>query len=313
MTKKDVHYKFKKTAHKTGLLYRFKKKVLVVLQKLGEGYTQAEIARMTPFSKSGINYWVKKFLKNRILRLKQDGYPKYYTLTARGSAILTRSEIPQIPCQMEDYPMKFRLVADWSKIDWVKLGEPKNWVKLGIKIGHVRVEKNLGKQPTVVIHTGQIVGFHPDYCLLEAGTIIADVKAILQGYGVMLDAVGLPLRKAIFKFYTREAELLHDAFGNISTEDGTLDASPPDEIPHIEHTRQAAINKIGEANRLVRIETGVKEVMSRLTTIEDRLLPALEDLTKSLKTITDIINPEPKKPKKEIDGQQPEGSNPFSI
>lgn len=311
MTEKAVHYESSKTTHKTGLLYRFTKKVLVVLQKLGEGYTQAEIAKMTPFSKQGINYWVKKFLKNRILKLKQDGCPKYYTLTPRGQAILTRSEMPQIPCQMEDYPMKFRLVADWSKIDWVKLGEPKNWVKLGIKIGHVRVEKNLGKQPTVVIHTGQLVGFHPDQCLLEAGTIIADVKAILQGYGVMLDAVGLPLRKAIFKFYTREAELLHDTFGNVSTEDGTLDASPPDEIPHIEHTRQAAINKIGEANRLARIEIRQIEQdkrLAKLTENEERLITVVEKLQTNFELITKGVPPASKQGKK-----QPRGSNPFNI
>jgi hypothetical protein len=190
----------------------------------------------------------------RLIRIKHGGYQKYYELTARGQAILTRSELPAVPCTMEDYPMKFRLIADNSNLDWKKLGDPKNWVKLCVKIGHVTVEKNLGKIPTVIIHTGQIVGFHPDHCLLEAGSIIADVKAILQGFGVLLEDVGLPLRKNMFKFYDEEDEILHELFGNVSAQDGALDDSPPDNIPHTEHGRKSAINKIKEPNRIAKMD-----------------------------------------------------------
>ena len=31
--------------------------------------------------------------------------------------------------------------------DWRKLGEPRNWVKLGVRIGAVRVVLNLGLEP----------------------------------------------------------------------------------------------------------------------------------------------------------------------
>lgn len=259
------------------------KQTLIILSKLGEGYIQSKIAKMLPITKAGVNYWTKKFLSMDLIKIKFDGYPKYYSLTAKGQAIITRSEFDvKVPCQMEDYPMKFRLIADYGGLDWKKLGEPNNWEKLGIKIGKVRVEKNVGKLSTIIIHTGQIVGVHPDHCLLEAGGIIADVKAIIQDRGVMVDPVGLPLRKPIFKFYTQEAELLHNRFGNILTDDGVIDNSPPDKIPHEEYGRQTAINKLAEANRLFRLEQDVKNISSEIEVIKNRMLPALESLAKSL-------------------------------
>ena len=298
-----------KKGHSTLLLYGFSKKVLVILQKLGEGLIQARIAEMSPMTKMGVNYWVKKFLREKIIRVKSEGWQKQYELTAKGQAILTRSEMPSIPCQMEDYPMKFRLVADYGGLDWKKLGEPKNWEKLGVKVGRVRVEKNLGKQPTIIIHTGQIVGFHPDHCMLEAGSIIADVKAILKSHGVLVDPVGLPLRKTMFKFYTEEAEILHKQFGNITTEEGVIDDSPPDRIPHEEYPRQTAINKLGEANRIARIEGKINQLFE----LQEKMVEGMEILSTNMVTLTETlskaINPEPQQPKKVKD----EKGSPFYV
>ena len=55
---------------------------------------------------------------------------------------------------LEDYPFKFSIVEpERYPLDWKKLGEPRNWVKQGVKIGRVLVEKHGDK--SVVIHTGR--------------------------------------------------------------------------------------------------------------------------------------------------------------
>jgi hypothetical protein len=58
----------------------------------------------------------------------------------------------------------------------VKLGEPRNWEKLGIHVGNVRVEKT---SKSVIIHSGQLSGFNEYYLMMEAGQIQAIVKAVL--------------------------------------------------------------------------------------------------------------------------------------
>jgi DNA-directed RNA polymerase specialized sigma subunit len=45
------------------------KKALCILQKLGENYTQAEIAKLTPITKQGVNYWKNKFLEKMRARI----------------------------------------------------------------------------------------------------------------------------------------------------------------------------------------------------------------------------------------------------
>jgi hypothetical protein len=134
---------------------------------------------------------------------------------------------------MENYPMKFRLISDNSNIQWEKLGDPKNWVKLGFNCCGIHVEKNLGLEPTIIIHTGQLAGFDPDALLVEAGTVIAAVRAKLLDYGVVTSEVGLPVRKAWFKTYTPEAVTLNEQ-GTVETQDGIIDHSKPDNIPHEE-------------------------------------------------------------------------------
>ena len=54
-------------------------------------------------------------------------------------------------------------------IAWEKLGEPKNWQKWGFKYCGIRIERNDGLFPTVVIRTGEISGFDPYEIVAEAG------------------------------------------------------------------------------------------------------------------------------------------------
>jgi len=54
-----------------GVFKKIKLKHLAILQKLGEGRTQAEISIMSSFSKASVNYWVKKFSGD----LEKSGFP----------------------------------------------------------------------------------------------------------------------------------------------------------------------------------------------------------------------------------------------
>lgn len=226
---------------------------------LGEGIIQVETARNLGLSKTRVNYWARKFLNNGMVREKFPGRPKFYELTALGSKILTRSERDwDLPCVMEDYPVKHRLLKDHGLIGWEKLGQPRNWKKVGIRVGHCRVEKT---SRSIIIHTGQLSGFDPDYLLLQAGQIIANVKAFLESHGVELDPVGLPLHKPIVKFYTPEAEILNKLYGTVSTEDGSLDSSLPDKIPHVEWNIETAKNYLEMPKR-------IRDISDRLNSIE---------------------------------------------
>jgi len=298
--KSQVRIKSDKNRAIFGLRYSLSRDALKILKLLGQGSTQVEVSETTPFTKQKVNYWALKFLRNGLLKIKCDGKPKFYEWTALSLKILTRSEngVLQL-CMMEDYPVKFRLIKDGSNFSWEKLGEPRNWEKLGIHIGNVRVVKT---SQNVIIHTGQIAAVDPDHALVEAGSIIGAVKAVLKSHGIVLYPVGIPLRQSIYKFYTEEAEILHRLFGNVSTEDGTIDASPPYKIPHEEYTRNAAVNRLLMPKRLKRMEERQVRIEERLTNIEDRIVSSLErmtqafeDLTRTL-TTTKAPQPKPSKP-----------------
>ena len=88
-------------------------------------------------------------------------------------------------------------------MDWKKLGEPRNWVKQGVKIGRVTVEKHGDK--SVVIHTGRIKGFDINTLLVNAGQIISQVRFILENnFGMILVDEGTLLHEPV----TRKKSIL---------------------------------------------------------------------------------------------------------
>jgi len=280
----EVKMKLKNSKRRFLLGYRLSAVGKVVLRQLGEGNSQAETARNLQFSKPRVNYWSRKFLREGFLREKNYGRPKQYELTALGAKLLTGSDrVFPLPCVMEDYAFKYALVSDVSRIEWEKLGEPRNWEKFGIHVGEVRVEKT---SKSIIIHTGQLSGFDPDDLLFQAGQINALVKAILQDRGVVVAAVGLPLHKPFFKFYTPEADVVHKVFGNVSTVNGTIDSSPPDRLPHQEHDRAAArdfidmgsrVRMLGERQGALEAKmNGIDEKLDRIVQLEERFTTAFE-------------------------------------
>ena len=82
-------------------------------------------------------------------------------------------------------------------------GDPKNWQKWGFKYCGIRIERNDGLFPTVVIRTGEISGFDPYEIVAEAGTVIALVRAKLHDLGLILDDVGAKLHEPFFHLHER--------------------------------------------------------------------------------------------------------------
>ena len=134
-------------------------------------------AFVVPSSKSNVNYWKNKFLNIGALRLVKTDVFKEYALPAYGSTILTTSEngiSPEV-CVLEDQAIKFEVI-NWGNIDrldWRKLGRPRKWEKLGIKIGNIRVVR---PSRSIIIHPGRLRGFDVDELLLLSGRIIERVR-----------------------------------------------------------------------------------------------------------------------------------------
>lgn len=265
---------------------------MYILSKLGKGVSQSKVSKQGSFSKQKVNYWAKRFLKLKLIELEMDGWIKSYRFTAVGQVFFTRGEESGfVPCVSEDYPIKYPLIRDNSSIVWEKLGDTKNWKKLGVMIGDVRVEKTTKH---IIVHTGQIIGVNPDHAKIEAGSLQRAVLDTLKSLGVVVEPVGLPLRPWITKFFTKDAEILYELFGVVSTEDGSIDASPPDRIPHEELRENAAAAKLRMPLRVARMESDIRGIKADVATMTERFLPALEDLTKAVKTMTELRNPEPK-------------------
>jgi len=146
------------------LLEPLPEKAQKILAVLGADGVASEAVQIANCVKSNVSYWKDRFIKAGALRLRQDGIVKYYELTPYGSKLLTGSDGElRLPVVFEDRALKFVVLRrERCRVDWEKLGEPRNWRKLGVLIGVVRVELNLGLEPTVVIHLGQVKGFNVD-------------------------------------------------------------------------------------------------------------------------------------------------------
>ena len=283
-----VQKKSKRIGSDFGLNHIRSKNTLKMLRLLGEGMPQCEIGRMLSLSKTRVNYWSKKFKAKDFIRVKSAGKPTFYELTPLGSKALTTSEWWLSPaCVMEDYGVKFGLVKDYGRVDWKKLGEPRNWVKLGIKIGSCSVEET---SKSIIIHTGQIPGFDPDALLLEAGVVVGRVRDFLERNGVEMESFGLPLHRPMFKFYTPESEVLN-SLGTFSTDDGSIDHSPPEGISHVEWDYEAARNYLEMPNRLKRVERNLELVSDSMAAFARgmnehmNLIIALQDVCSDMKNL----------------------------
>jgi len=217
-----------------------------ILGCLGAEGVASEAAKIAGCTKANVSYWTKRFLGAGVLRLQTGGFVKYYSLTPYGSKLLTGSDGElRLPVVFEDHALKFVVLRrECCRVDWEKLGEPRNWRKLGVVIGVVRVELNLGLEPTVVIHPGQVKGFNVDELEMEAARIFERTRVVLeQKFGMQLSENGVPFHSPRWRIYRPECHEWISA-GTVEVDGvGALDHSPTHDKkdplsgrPHLEYS-----------------------------------------------------------------------------
>lgn len=249
-------------------------KAKLILKLLGAGNCARDVAEAVPCSKSTVNYWKNKFLGAGALRLVVKDVFKEYALTPYGSRILTRSEsgVPPEVCCLEDHAVKFG-VLEWGRadrLDWRRLGRPRNWEKLGVRIGNVRVVRT---SKSIIVHPGRLRGFDVDELLMLSGRIVERVRMVLENrFGLLLSDVGVPLHQPVTRFYSEEAGQLVKLGTTIVEDVGSIDNSPPERVPHEEYVgKDLAKARLLMPLRLSRLEQRVEGVEKKLADLSDNV------------------------------------------
>jgi hypothetical protein len=292
-----------------------------ILGVLGSQGVAAEAVIAAGVVKSDVSYWKDRFVAAGalVLRVSQDpetlgkprrdqrvgpGLPKYYDLTPYGSKLLTGSEGQlRLPVVFEDHPAKF-LVLCWERagsIDWRKLGEPRNWCKLGFRVAGVRVVKT---SRNVIVHPGPLKGFDVDALEVDSGRIIERVRYILEvKFGMQLSDDCEFLHGPMWQVYRPEAREWIKA-GSVKVDGvGGLDASPKpwlrelSKVPHVEFERKAHAAVAASwppvasdpAKRLATAAVNFPVVLENIESKIDGLTESLGRLVDSVGNLSDAL------------------------
>ncbi len=264
-------------------LLGFSQRGLRILRVLGTpDCTASDAAKVVGCSKSLVSHWKNHALKTDCLRLLCDGIVKYYELTPLGKKILERSKNfttgeADFGCVhvLEDHAVKFEILKQEDvehRIDWQKLGEPRNWVKWGFKLGNVRVVKT---SRSIIIHPGKLRDFDADALLVMAGQIVGRVRLeLMVRFGMVLSEEGVALHAPVWEVFTPEAKELEKAGTfKVHMHDGAvggLDNSPPDRKRHFEYNRKdLAVAAVRSPELFVEL---AKKVDALAKTVEDLVL-----------------------------------------
>ncbi|MEM3578466.1 MAG: hypothetical protein QXX51_08515 [Candidatus Bathyarchaeia archaeon] len=265
---------------------------LKILEKLGAGSIASEVARDLGCCKSNVTYWKNKLLDMGALRLQAVDVVKYYQLTPYGSKILARSEGCGLePVVLEDYAVKFVVVEpERVRIDWEKLGSPRNWLQLGVRIGGVKVERT---SRHVIIHPGRLKGFDVDELEVEAGRIVERVKMVLENrFGMVLSDEGVPLHKPIYRFYSEEAKEDVKNGTCIVEGVGSVDNSPPENVPHEEYKgKDRAKARLLLPDQILRLER-------KVDMLTENVCKLVDSVSKLSETLGQLAGAEPTVPNK---------------
>jgi hypothetical protein len=249
-------------------------KARMILKLLGAGNCARDVAKAVCCSKSTVSYWKDRFVGAGALRLVVKDVFKEYALTSYGSKILTTSEngIPPEVCCLEDYAIKFK-VLDWGnadRLDWRRLGRPRNWEKLGVKIGNVRVVRT---SKSVIIHPGRLRGFDVDELLMLSGRIVERAKGILEGYfDLVLQEPGVQLHEPVTRFYSEEAGELVKLGTTVVEGVGSIDNSPPERVPHEEYVgKDLAKARLLMPLKLAKLEQKMENIDDRMANLGDNM------------------------------------------
>ena len=288
------------------LLEPLPEKAQKILAVLGADGVASEAVRIAKCVKSNVSYWKDRFIQAGALRLKVNGIVKYYELTPYGSKLLTGSDGElRLPVVFEDHALKFRVLQrERSIVDWKKLGEPRNWRKLGVLIGTVRVELNLGLEPSVIIHPGQVKGFNVDELEMESARIVERTRLVLeQNLGMLLSESGVQLHPPRWRVYRPECNEWISA-GTVEVEGvGALDHSPTHDKqdplsgkPHLEYSNKRFAARAADFpyaydqnKRLAVSAVEFPLVLSNLEAKLDALYGQFERLAAANERLTDMM------------------------
>jgi DNA-binding MarR family transcriptional regulator len=285
-----VNHTVKQSSESALLLDSLPATAIKILSVLANGGTARDAAKQTGTTKQNVSQWIKKLIKLGLLRLQVKDVFKLYSLTPYGQAFTTTSGEAMV---FEDYAVKFAVLQDETKrIDWVKLGDPLNWEKLGVRIGGVRVVKT---SQSVIIHPGKMYGHDLDALKVDAGRVIEHVRSILVNeFGMKLGDVGVPLHDAITRFYSDEAkEDIKNGTVNVEGV-GSIDASPPEKIPHEEYNGvERAKERLLLPDRVKTVNDKVDQIeqqMITLTNSVDRLADSMTNIADSVRKLTETFS-----------------------
>jgi hypothetical protein len=254
-----------------------------ILKLLGAGNHASKVADIVGCSRSNVCYWKNKFLNMGALKLVVRDAVHIFQITPYGSKVLTRSEgyFPEVCC-LEDQAVKFR-VLEWEKtpLNWKRLGRPRNWEKLGVKIGNVRVVRT---SKSIIIHPGRVQGFDVDELLMLSGRIVERVRIVLENrFGLILSDVGVPLHQPITRFYSEEAGELVKLGTTIVEDVGSIDNSPPERVPHEEYVgKDLAKARLLMPLKVTKLECRVEDIEKKLITLNDNLGELVRVLKRAL-------------------------------
>jgi hypothetical protein len=275
-------------------LLGFSQRGLQILRILGTpDCTASDAAKIVGCSKSLVSHWKDHAIKVGALKLQTDGIVKYYELTPFGVKFLASSTdfttgerciAAGAVHVLEDHAVKFMILKEEDKthpIDWKKLGSPHNWVKLGFKMGTVRVVKT---SRHIIIHPGKLRDFNADQLLVTAGQIVGRVRSeLMERFGMVLSEEGVALHDPVWEVFTPEAEALNGA-GTFKVHmaegaTGGLDNSPPDRKRHFEYNRkELAIAAVRSPELFVELAQKVDvliQTVNGLVTVNERLVDLL--------------------------------------
>jgi hypothetical protein len=189
-------------------------------------------------------------------------------------------------CSLEDHAVKFEILKEEDKhhpTDWKKLGQPRNWVKLGFKLGNVRVVKT---SRHIIIHPGKLRDFNADNLLVTAGQIVGRVRLeLMVRFGMVLSEEGVALHDPVWEVFTPEAEAFNGAgtfkvhMGEGAT--GGLDNSPPDCKRLFEYNRkELAVAAVRSPELFVELAQKVEalvQTVNSLVTVNEKLAGLLTE------------------------------------
>ena len=266
------------------------KKGQQILSLLGAGNPASQVAKIVGCSRSNVSYWKDKFLSIGALRLQVRDVVRIYRLTPYGSKVLTMSEgfLPEVCC-LEDFAVKFG-VLEWEKVslDWKRLGRPRNWEKLGVRVGNVRVVRT---SKSIIVHPGRLRGFDVDELLMLAGRIVERVKMVLENkFGMLLSDVGVPLHQPVTRFYSEEARELVKLGSTIVQDVGSIDESPPEREPHEEYVGK----DLAKARLLMPLS--VRRLEQRVGGVEEKVDKLSSDVHELVNVLKEALTPKESQP-----------------